>query len=71
MNDTDRETGTLKSKQHTTPMPLVPISSKQEDESNVGTIAFAGDRHTWSKEELKEQVMNGEVPTAITDAGVA
>ena len=51
------------------PMPLPPTWSKQDSKSNTVTIAFAGNRHTWSKEELTELVMNGEVPTAIADAG--
>ena len=52
-------------------MPLPPAWTKQDSTSDAGTIAFAGDGHTWSEEELKELVMNGEVPTAIADAGAA
>ena len=53
------------------PIPLPLTWTKQDSEIDAGMIAFAGNEHTWSKEELKELVMNGEVPTAIADAGAA
>ena len=65
------ELGLWKHNDNPAPMPLPPTWAKQGNQSNAGTVALAGDGHTWSEEKLKELVINGDVPTAIADAGAA